>query len=830
MAAVDDLIAQVPDARLRDRLTQEWAEASQGRKFGLVFEQHLPELLVMPRAKPRAGSRVCVLGDEAKTVWRVRRVAEGMAWLRRGGDGGGESQELTVAADQLQVVRQFGDPIFPALTPVDRVQNGGPDAPWHTLIEADNYHALQLLDYLYAGKVDCIYIDPPYNTGARDWKYNNDYVDGNDTWRHSKWLAFMERRLKLAKRLLKPNDGVLVVTIDEHEVHHLGLLLEKVCPEYARQTVTIVINQKGVAQGRFARAEEYALYGFQPGAGVVPWHDDLLSPERSGKRFTTPRWEWLLRGGTNSRRIDREQLFFQIHVDPKSHKITAIDDPLPPDQQPDLSNTSNKKTAWPLRTDGSLGNWRVSPPTLRKLVAKGYVKLGGFDEARGTWTVLYLGQKAQRQIESGVIEIVEHDPVTGVVDVRYTEQEKRFPKTVWHRPLHDSGIYGSALLKSILGDGAAFSFPKSLYSTRDAIAAIIRDRPDALVVDFFAGSGTTLNALNLMNAVDGGRRRCILVTNNEVSADEAAALGERRLKPGDEAWEAHGICQSVTWPRSKYTILGKRDDGTTLDGEYVTGEMREIEKPRKFTHAGFVDAADLNTVPKRKQLVALIDGLPQTLVTADTPFIVSDAHDASVLFDPAAKDGWLEALEGQDHIGRFFIVAPRKADFDAIKAEVQELLGPLTISEEEKRPMAEGFAANLEYFRLDFLEPARVQLRRAFREILPLLWLKAGAVGPRPTLARDADETDLLLPEGSNFAVLLHESKVRKALTKLAKAPRLDVMYLVTDDEEAFRAMSDAVRDVRGEAGELLETVQLYRSYLDNFTINRAGTAEGTRA
>ena len=123
-------------------------------------------------------------------------------------------------------VLEFGDPIFPSLVPMDRVQNGPADAPWHTLIEADNYHALQLLEYLYAGQVDCIYIDPPYNTGARDWKYNNDYVDGNDRWRHSKWLAMMKRRLILAKRLLNPSTGVLIVTIDEHEVHQLGMLLE----------------------------------------------------------------------------------------------------------------------------------------------------------------------------------------------------------------------------------------------------------------------------------------------------------------------------------------------------------------------------------------------------------------------------------------------------------------------------------------------------------------------------------------------------------------------------------------------------------------------------
>lgn len=98
----------------------------------------------------------------------------------------GPVEELvTYAVGELLVVRQFGQPIFPMfLMEVESVANGPADGPWHTLIEADNYHALQLLDYLYAGQVDCIYIDPPYNTGARDWKYNNNYVDAVDGWRH----------------------------------------------------------------------------------------------------------------------------------------------------------------------------------------------------------------------------------------------------------------------------------------------------------------------------------------------------------------------------------------------------------------------------------------------------------------------------------------------------------------------------------------------------------------------------------------------------------------------------------------------------------------------
>ena len=528
-----------------------------------------------------------------------------------------------------------------------------------------------------------------------------------------------------------------------------------------------------------------------------------------------------MRGGTNSRREDRYGLFFPITVDPEKRKIVEIGDPLPPDQQPDLSNLSDRRTAWPLRTDGTLGNWRVSPPTLRQLLAKGYVKLGGFDEARGTWTILYLGQKAQNQIEAGVIEIVDRHEVTGEVTVRYTESQQRSIKTVWHRATHDAGNYGSSLLRGILGEGGKFSFPKSLYATRDAVAAVVRDRPNALIVDFFAGSGTTLNAVNLLNATDGGSRRCILVTNNEVSAEEAAALSARGLQPGDAEWEAQGICRSVTWPRSKYTILGQRDDGTVLTGEYLTGKTVEREKARSFTQIGFVDPAQLDTLPKKKQVVALIDGLPQTLVKDPCPFIVSEGHKASVLFDPAAAEDWLEALDGQEHITDFYIVTPVKRVFDQLKAQVAELLGPILVPEEEKRPMSAGFAANLAYFKLDFLERERVSLRRAFHEILPLLWLKAGAVGPRPELKRGEPEPVLFAPEGSNFVVLLDETRMGRLLQSLEGRTGLSQVFIVTDADESFKTMAQDVREVAGKANPGLAVVQLYRDYLLNFMINK---------
>ena len=119
------------------------------------------------------------------------------------------------------------------------------------------------------------------------------------------------------------------------------------------------------------------------------------------------------------------------------------------------------------------------------------------------------------------------------------------------------------MISKIIGD-KRFDYPKSLYAVRDTIRFFVAKKPSAVGVDFFAGSGTTLHAINLLNAEDGGRRRCIMVTNNEVSNDEAAAFRAKGLKPGDEKWEKHGIAQYVTWPRTKCSILGENVKGEKL--------------------------------------------------------------------------------------------------------------------------------------------------------------------------------------------------------------------------------------------------------------------------
>jgi adenine-specific DNA-methyltransferase len=358
----------------------------------------------------------------------------------------------------------------------------------------------------------------------------------------------------------------MIVTIDEHEVHHLGALLEEHLPEYTRQMVTIVINEKGVAQGRLSRVEEYAFFCFGPQAEIPPQNDDLLAPDRKdSKRFSVPRWEWLLRGGTNSRRADRKQLFFPIYIDPTVPKIIGFGEPLPFDEQPELKLKDERHIAWPFRTDGSLGNWRVSPGSLREYLKKGYVKLGRYDQGRKTWTILYLGRKGQKQIEDGAVKIKERDPDTGEVSLEYVSGEQRQIKTVWHRSAHDSGNYGSTMLRVLLGEGGVFAFPKSLYAVRDSLRIVASKRPNALILDFFAGSGTTFHATALLNQEIGGNRQCILVTSNEVTEKNEKALAEKGSYPGDDEFEKHGVAEAVAWPRCKASITGKRADGTSLE-------------------------------------------------------------------------------------------------------------------------------------------------------------------------------------------------------------------------------------------------------------------------
>ncbi len=139
-------------------------------------------------------------------------------------------------------------------------------------------------------------------------------------------------------------------------------------------------------------------------------------------------------------------------------------------------------------------------------------------------------------IESGEVIIRDRDKDTGIVSVEYANSHAQAIRTVWYRTRHNAGSYGTNMISSIIGKERKFSFPKSVYATLDSIYSVVKSNKNALIVDFFAGSGTTQHAVNLMNCLDNGKRRCISVTNNEVSESEATVLLEQGFKPGDKEW------------------------------------------------------------------------------------------------------------------------------------------------------------------------------------------------------------------------------------------------------------------------------------------------------
>lgn len=401
-------------------------------------------------------------------------------------------------------------------------------------------------------------------------------------------------------------------------------------------------------------------------------------------------------------------------------------------------------------------------------------------------------------------------PKDGGLDLFITA-ELSPPKTVWYFPELDAGgVYGSELVDKLVEP--KFPFPKSLYTVYRCIEPAVLRNPNALIIDFFAGSGTALNAVNVLNATDNGHRRCILVTNNEVSDAEAKKLRLAGLQPGDPDWEEHGICRSITWPRTENSIFGNSHDGTPLVGEYITSMTTVKEISRSFRQLGFIENPTKLTPAAKKQIVALIgkDKLAQSLVKSDSRFVVSEKHTASVLFDIDATDEWLVALEEQEHITDFYIVTSNNRTFNEIKAKVVDLLGTISVTEPLRRPMSEGFPANVEYFKLGFLDKNSVSLGQQFSEILPLLWLKAGAVGQRPELNGEDLPEMLILPQNS-FAVLLDEDYYGTFAEALHETENVNTVFFVTNSEEAFREMTNGI--------VIKRTYQLYRDYIDNFVI-----------
>lgn len=567
MANINETISEIE--KLNPELARQLKKYVKDHSYGLVFEHNLPESVRLYTKRPAVGDTVNVMPERGKK----EKAENSVPWVVKYIDGEDaviehDGETKAVSVNDIVTLVSYRDVIYPGLREIDRVERGNPDDPYHMVINSENYHALEALAYCYPGKVDCIYIDPPYNTGAKDWKYNNDYVDGNDQYRHSKWLAFMERRLKLVKQLLNPKDSVLIVTIDEKEYLRLGLLLEQMFPEATIQMVTSVINPKGSARdGRFSRVEEYLYFVMFGEASIIPGKYDMLRETKDQKKRSV-RWAGLMRNGEGSARSRIPSLFYPIFIDANTGAYHSVGEPLPPGKDRNEAECPEGTIAlFPVDGSGRELQWRLYPPSFREYIKSGWVRFGK-RQPDGTRSVSYLQKGMLDKIKSGDICVVGKDSEGALVLEYKDSMGTKKPATVWNMVSHSASEHGASFIKEIL-PGRKFTYPKSLYAVQDTLRFVVSNKPDALIVDFFAGSGTTLHAVNLLNAEDGGHRRCICVTNNEVSADEAKKFTADGFRQGDPEWEECGIARYVTWPRTKCSIEGIDVNGSPLKGNYL---------------------------------------------------------------------------------------------------------------------------------------------------------------------------------------------------------------------------------------------------------------------
>lgn len=713
MSRLTDLIAQAKakDPTLGSELEREFKVLSSRHSFGLNFERHRPESVELPGRPVRKGDKVHILPPRRTTAKGDQRLWK-VTGFEASADGRMAKLELlysvdverqSVAVADLIVVAEFKDYIYPGLVSTGKVERGG-DKPFHTVINGENFHALEALTFTHRGKVSVIYIDPPYNSGATDWKYNNSYVEKDDAYRHSKWLAMMERRLLIAKQLLNAQSAVLIVTIDAREYLRLGLLLNQMFPEARVQMVSSVINPKGVSvAGGFRRADEYIFFVMFGDAApsrlrlsrewspssIVSGTSKIEAPEREdaeaneGSRRELA-WTSMMRRGSEAARSDRESMFYPIYADPDNKVIVEIGDALPKgvDHAPEKLGLV---AILPIRRNGDQGRWQVSAAELKARIEQGRIRLG-----RATsygFVVNYLPDGAYSAALSDAFEIEGRAEDGSLIAYQVEEGDDRIAATQWKIESHNASEHGSGLLEQIL-PGRSFPFPKSLYAVEDALRFFVQKDLDAIVLDFFSGSGTTAHALMRLNKQDGGRRHCISITNNEVSAEEQAKLRNVGLRPGDSEWEKWGICDYITKPRLQSAITGRTPENLPIKGDYkFTDEfpMEDgFEENAEFFTLNYETPVAVSHNRAFERIAPLlwmragsqgnrIEKLP------DQGWEVTDSYGLLIDLDKSAA--FADAVEGNDAIRVAYVVTDDDRRFQSVVRQLPGSVEPVRLYE-----------------------------------------------------------------------------------------------------------------------------------------------------
>tara|TARA_Y100000766_G_C18913572_1_gene609680 strand:+ start:4307 stop:5806 length:1500 start_codon:yes stop_codon:yes gene_type:complete len=483
MSRLTDLIAQAKakDPQMGEDLEREFKALSSRRSFGLNFERHRPETVELPNRQVRKGDKVRILPPRGETkkgdqrLWQVKSIRKDSGkWLASLLELYAAEPELQeVLVEDLVVVAEFRDKIYPGLISTGKVERGE-DKPFHSVINGENFHALKALTYTHRGKVDAIYIDPPYNTGARDWKYNNDYVESEDLYRHSKWLAFIERRLKIAKELLNPENSVLIATIDEKEYLRLGLLLEQSFPEASIQMVSSVINPKGSARSaRFSRVDEYIFFVFFGNAGVTPWSSDMLRVEKSKKRKV--RWAGMIRNGEGSRRERIPSMFYPVFIDKDTGEFHSTGPA--PSRETDVSSIIPPEgtiAIWPIDKSGQELMWRLSRDSFEEYLKLGHAKFGKRNPKTGERPIYYLQKGIREMLSNGEVIDLGRDSEGALILEFKDSMGTKSPATIWNMVSHSASEYGAGVLKQIIPN-RRFPYPKSVYAVEDCLRFVLKD-------------------------------------------------------------------------------------------------------------------------------------------------------------------------------------------------------------------------------------------------------------------------------------------------------------------------------------------------------------------
>jgi adenine-specific DNA-methyltransferase len=403
------------------------------------------------------------------------------------------------------------------------------EKPVNLLIEGDNYHALSVLNYTHKGKVDGIYIDPPYNTGAKDWTYNNNYVDSEDPYRHSKWLSMMAHRLRLAKNLLTQK-GIICVTIDDYELPRLLLLMEEMFGEFNHLgTIAIRNNPAGRSTMKgISITHEYALFfGRTLMSHVGRLSRTQKQKDRYDEKDEKGYFEWVNFRKPGGLKQESPKMFYPIFATSKNMRI------------PEMKWDSNKNE-WVLLEKPKKGEEIIYP-------------IDDNDrEKRWRWGVERTRKELSEfktQNQKGKLHIYVKGRLTN---------EGILPMTWWDKKEYSATAYGTNFLKDMFSELGVFSYPKSIFAVEDCIK-VLTNKNDALILDFFAGSGTTGHAVLRLNREDGGNRKFILCTNNE-----------------------NNIATDVCHPRIEKAITGYK----TTNGKMISGLGGNL----KYFRTSFVPA------------------------------------------------------------------------------------------------------------------------------------------------------------------------------------------------------------------------------------------------